>query len=83
MRHPGAYTKYFRSIKYIIQRPDYLGLNPNVKDGIEFIREYKNIAVLVSITINKNGYLYLSSMYTIGNHKIQKRLKSGRLIPNP
>ena len=83
MKHLEAYNNYFSSIKYIIQRPDYIGLNPNVKDGIEFIREYKNVAVLISITINKNGYLYLSSMYTIGNHKIQKRLKTGRLMLTP
>lgn len=82
-KHPKVYNNHFNSIKYIIQRPDYLGLNPNIKDGIELVRDYKKDAALISIAINKNGYLYLSSMYIIGNHKIQKRLKSGRLIPTP
>ncbi len=82
-KRPTVYNNYFKSIKYIIHRPDYLGLNPNVKDGMELIRNYKDHSILISIAINKNGYLYLSSMYIIGNHKIQKRLKSGRLIPTP
>ncbi|GAG99049.1 unnamed protein product, partial [marine sediment metagenome] len=64
--HLQDYNNYFNSIKYIISKPDYLGLNPNVKNGIELVRDYKKDAVLISITINKNGYLYLSSMYIIG-----------------
>ena len=85
-KHPTIYNKYFKSVKYIIQRPDYLGLNPIVKDSIELIRIYSRDVVLVSIAIGKNGYLYLSSIYTIGRRgksKIRKRLKSGRLIKAP
>ena len=84
--HPKDYNNYFNSIKYIISKPDYLGLNPRVKDSIELVRVYNRDVILISIAISKKGYLYLSSMYTIGprgNSKIKKRLKSGRLIQAP
>ena len=80
--HSRDYNNYFHSIAQIISKPDYLGLNPRVKDSIELVKISKDV-VLISIAINKNGYLYLSSMYTIGTYKINKRLKSGRLIQAP
>ena len=86
LKHPEAYKRYFKNIKYIIRRPDYRGLNPRVKDSIERIRTYSKDVVLLSIAINRKGYLYLSSMYSIGPYgisKINKRLKSGRLIKAP
>ena len=80
-RHPGDYRKYFKDISKIVSSPDYIGINSkHSKNSIEMVKSYKDEDLLLAITINNNGYLYISSLYDIGNDKVDKRLNSGRLI---
>ena len=77
----GNCLKYIDYISEIIEAPDYIGINPNEKNGesFELIKRYKD-NVLIGIKINKDGdYLYVSTMHDIQESKIQRRLHSGRL----
>ena len=73
--------KYIDYIPDIINNPDYIGVNPNEKSGetIELVKRY-NDNILVGIKLDKkNDYLYVSTMHSINESKIQNRLHSGRL----
>lgn len=73
--------KYIDYIPDIIKNPDYIGINPNEKSGetIELIKRY-NDNILIGIKLDKkNEYLYVSTMHSINERKIQNRLHSGRL----
>lgn len=72
--------KYLDDIPYIIQNPDFVGINPNeTGDTIEIVKVLdKN--VLVGIKLDKSGdYYYVSTMYAVQESKLQRRLHSGRL----
>lgn len=66
-------------IPEIIIAPDYIGVNPGEPDSIELVKRYSdNIQIAIKLDAAK-GYLYVASLYDIPEHKIQKRLYSGRL----
>ncbi|MCX6382887.1 MAG: PBECR2 nuclease fold domain-containing protein [Actinobacteria bacterium] len=81
-RHTQDYNNYFNKISDIIINPDFIGINPHISNSIEMIKILNDI-VLLSIAININGFLYISSMYSIGQHQLNSRLKKGRLISAP
>ena len=79
--------KHFKCLRYIdfipdiIANPDYIGINPNEKDGesIEFIKRY-GVNVLVGVKLDsKNNYLYVSTVHDIQESKLERRLYSGRI----
>lgn len=77
-KHIEDFNKYFKFIPDIISNPDYVGKNPKEKDSIELIK-YIDDNVLVAVKLDPSGYLYLSSMYSLTESKVPKRLKSGRI----
>lgn len=80
-KHPGIFEQYSYLIPDIIESPDYVGQNPKEPGSVEL---YKAVgSLLLAIKLDPSGYLYLSSFYELqnGTHKIQKRLKSGRIVP--
>jgi len=80
--HEEDYNKYFHLIPDMIESPDYIGQNPKEPNSVEI---YKVISdhVLIAIKLDPSGYMFLSSMYSLdnGQYKVQKRLKSGRIVP--
>ena len=80
--HSQDYENYFNKMGEIISNPDYIGKSPETPDSIEIVKIFNDI-VLVSIAINKNGFLYISSMYSIGTHQLNSRIRNGRLIQAP
>jgi hypothetical protein len=71
---------YIDVLPFIIQNPDYVGVNPNEKgDSIEIIKVMdKN--VLVGIKLDKSGnYYYVATMHSVQQSKLNRRLFSGRL----
>ncbi|GKH49619.1 hypothetical protein CE91St46_07300 [Eubacteriales bacterium] len=77
-RHYGL-LPYMEKIPEIIIAPDYIGVNPGEPDSIELVKRYSdNIQIAIKLDAAK-GYLYVASLYDIPEHKIQKRLYSGRL----
>ena len=73
--------KYIDSISEIIEHPDYVGVNPNEKnDSIELVKVYdENILLGIKLDLSTNT-LYVSTMYSINESKLKRRLHSGRLV---
>ncbi len=66
-------------IPEIIAAPDYIGHHPKEPDSIELVKVIeKNIMVCVKLD-KKDGYLYVASVFSISDGKLQNRLNSGRL----
>ena len=81
-RHPGVFEKYAEQLADFIAYPDYIGQHPNEPNSVELVKMISE-GVLIAIKLDATGYLYLSSMYVLqnGRHKIEKRLRMGRLKP--
>ena len=78
-RHPDCIS-YINRVDDILLNPDYIGENPKEKNSIEFVKCYsENILVAVKLDI-KDEYLYVASVYDITDSKLQRRIKSKRLI---
>lgn len=80
MNHHPACAKYLKHIITILEYPDYVGFNPNVKgQSFELIKTLDdNILIGVKLDTTRNR-LYAASLYTITNSKLEHRIKSGRL----
>lgn len=82
-RHPGIFEQYYELIPNIIESPDYVGQNPREPStSVELIKVVSE-HLLLAVKLDPSGYLYVSTLYDLNNGmiKVQKRLKSGRLIP--
>ncbi|MHB8280001.1 MAG: PBECR3 domain-containing polyvalent protein [Candidatus Humimicrobiaceae bacterium] len=77
--HPLVFDNYFNKIKSIITKPDYIGKSQSRPDGVELVKIYDDI-VMVIICTNKEGLLYVASMYNIDNGKLYNRLRRKRLL---
>ena len=73
--------QYLNCISDIITNPDYIGVNPNEKDSsIELVKKYDD-NVLIGIKVdNSADHLYVSTMYTVQQSKLERRIHSGRLV---
>ena len=73
--------KYIKDISDIIKNPDYIGINPNEKtQSVELIKIFDN-NVLLGLKVDVSAkILYVSTMYSIQESKLQRRIHSGRLI---
>ena len=72
--------QYLDRISDIIKDPDYIGINPNEKDSsIELVKQYED-NVLIGIKVDTSAdILYVSTMYTVQQSKLERRIHSGRL----
>lgn len=77
--HKEVFNKYYHCIPEIIQKPDYVGQKE--QNSLEMYKFLKG-NLLVAIKLDPSGYFFLSSFYELNNaeHKIKKRLKSGRIM---
>lgn len=72
--------RLIEKISDIINSPDYIGINPNEKEGtVELIKIFdQNILIGIKLNADEN-YYYVSTMYEIQQSKIKRRLHSGRI----
>jgi len=71
--------KHLENIREILASPDYIGVNPNEPDSVEYVKVYeKNILVGVKLETTE-GYFYVASVYSLQESKLARRLHSGRL----
>lgn len=78
-RHPEC-IEYLQYIPYIINHPDYIGVNPN-EAGISFelVKVFdKNIQIGIKLDM-KDDYLYVATLHSITDAKLQHGLGNGRL----
>ena len=78
--HPLVWDQHKHELPDLLSNPDYIGKNSKVPDSIEL---YKFVGdhLLLAIKLDPSGYLFVSTFYDLDNaeHKIKKRLKSGRI----
>lgn len=77
-RHPSDVGN-LAHVSSVISNPDYVGRNPNEPNSIELVKVLAdNVMVCVKLDAG-NNYLYVASVYSITNAKLQKHIQSGRL----
>lgn len=78
-RHPEC-LPYLRFLSSIISSPDYIGVNPN-ESGTSFeLVKIMNENVQIGIKLDiKKDYLYVATLHTITNGKLQHGIANGRL----
>lgn len=78
-KHQKEKASIMSDIPIVIQQPDYIGCNPKEPHSIELVKKLtENVMVCVKLD-SKNGYLYVASVYTVSESKLNNRLNSGRL----
>lgn len=80
--HPHVWNQHKQDLPHLLSNPDYIGKNPKVPNSIELYKFVGN-QLLLAIKLDPSGYLFVSTFYDLDNaeHKIKKRLKSGRIQP--
>ena len=78
--HPHIWNQYKFELPNILSNPDYIGKNLKVPKSIELYK-FVGDQLLLAIKLDPSGYLFVSTFYDLDNveHKIKKRLKSGRI----
>lgn len=78
-RHPEC-TKFLSLLPDIIENPDYIGINPNENvKSFELVKIItQNIQIGIKLDV-KNDYLFVATLHTITDSKLEHRIKSGRL----
>ena len=78
--HPLVWHQYKNELPNILLSPDYIGKNPTVPNSVELYK-FVSKQLLLAIKLDPSGYLFVSTFYVLDNaeHKIKKRLASGRI----
>jgi hypothetical protein len=78
-RHPEC-TEYLQYLSFIIEHPDYIGINPNEPGtSFELVKVFnKNIQIGIKLDV-KDNYLYVATLHSITNGKLQHGIENGRL----
>ncbi|MDD3404076.1 MAG: hypothetical protein PHQ72_12100 [Hespellia sp.] len=78
-RHPDC-LEYLQYLDYIISHPDYIGINPNENGtSFELVKVFdENIQIGIKLDV-KNDYLYVATLHSITDGKLQHGIKNGRL----
>lgn len=78
-RHPEC-LPYLPLIPSIISSPDYIGINPNeAGQSFELVKIFdENIQIGIKLDIKKS-YLYVATLHTITDGKLQHGIDNGRL----
>lgn len=78
-RHPEC-SQYLKLLPDIINAPDYIGVNPNENvKSFELVKIFdSNIQIGIKLDI-KNNYLFVATLHTITDAKLNHRIASGRL----
>ena len=78
-KHQREKADIMADIPTVLRQPDYVGCNPKEPNSIELVKTLsENVMVCVKLD-SKNGYLYVASVYTVSESKVNNRLNSGRL----
>ncbi|ALS80296.2 hypothetical protein AUO94_08960 [Planococcus kocurii] len=78
--HPLVWNQYKNELPSILLNPDYIGKNPTVPNSVELYK-FVSQQLLLAVKLDPSGYLFVSTFYVLDNaeHKIKKRLASGRI----
>ena len=78
-RHPEC-IYYLSKLTEIISSPNYIGINPNEKGkSFELVKVFDdNVQIGIKLDVSKD-YLYVATLHTITDSKLQHGLNNGRL----
>lgn len=78
-RHPEC-VGYLSLIPYIISSPDYIGVNPNeTGTSFELVKIIDNNVQIGIKLASSDDYLYVATLHTITDAKLQHGIQNGRL----
>ena len=79
-RHPDDYVKYGSYIRDIINKPDYVGINPSDK-SIEYTKDFlvNGDYVKVAVRVSLKGTYFARSLFTRNRAKVDKFIANGTL----
>lgn len=77
--NPSAYNQAIKSIPYIINNPDYVGLHKN--GNIQYVKKLDDISLVGIQVLKGSGHLLFRTIFPISEIKLKNSLKSGKLIP--
>ena len=78
-RHPEC-LKYLNLLSEIISSPDYIGINPNEKQTSFELVKVTPPNIQIGIKLDpKNNYLYVATLHTITESKLEHSIANGRL----
>lgn len=78
-RHPNC-LQYIGLIPIIVSNPDYIGINPNEQHiSFELVKVLSNNIQLGIKLDHNNNYLYVATLHTITDSKLQHCIQNGRL----
>lgn len=81
--HPEEAESLLDSFQTVIDKPDFVGKNPNIPNSIELVKTIDNNRnVLVGIK-RSTDYLYVATVHSITDKKLNGRLRGGRLHQLP
>jgi len=81
-KHAADYQKYGAYISDILDKPDYVGMNPS--DGsIEYVKSFivAGEYVKVAVRIAGTGKFYARSLYVLNPNRVQNFIARGTLKP--
>lgn len=76
--HPDS-VENLSHVQTVIAAPDYVGKHPKETNSVELVKTISDHVMVCVKLDEKNGYLYVASVYCISSGKLEKRLRSGRL----
>ena len=79
--HPEDYQKYKEQIPNIIEKPDYVGVNPS-DNSLEYVKVFvlDNESVKVAVRVSHGGKLYTRTIYARDLQKLERFVKKGYLL---
>lgn len=80
-RHPYEYDKYYCDIEHILEKPDYVGRNPN-DESIIFVKEYQVDAeyIRVAVKVTANNKCYAKTLHLLSTCNVERYIEKGTLI---
>jgi len=80
--HPADYQAYHQHIPDIIEKPDYVGVNPK-DDSIEYVKIFESTGSFVKVAVRVSDYdvCYARTIYARNLAKLEKFISKGHLLP--
>ncbi len=75
----SSYNKAIKSIPFIIENPDYVGLHKN--GNIQYIKKLDDISLVGIKILNGNSTLLFRTIFPISESKLKNSIKSKKFIP--
>lgn len=75
----SSYNQAIKSIPYIIENPDYIGLHKN--GNLQYIKRLDDISLVGIQILHSNKNLLFRTIFPISEIKLKNCIKSGKFIP--